>query len=172
MHGLGKRRNANRVLGEMSDLLNVRRHVERNNENVYYLNKKGAGQTGAEEVKWGLQVEHCLMRVDVFIKYGSPADFKVEHKMTYKHQEGLSYTEEVVVSDATFTHNGLIHFVEVDHTQSMRENLEKLKRYDRIGASIKRQYNQVPVLVFYVKSEKKKERLMKETPENVKLVFV
>jgi hypothetical protein len=136
-----------KILHQMSDYLQVR---NLNGKNVYYLSQKGRELIGAEqEVKWSLQVEHHLLRNDMYLHYGCPVDWEVEMKITFKHTEGLQHKEMTIVPDATFTKKGIYHFVEIDRTQSMFENKKKIETYVSLSPAIQAQYTHTPIIVFY-----------------------
>lgn len=141
----------------MSDYLQVR---NLNGLNVYYLSQKGRELIGAEhEVKWSLQVEHHLLRNDMYLHYGCPKDWEVEQTIEFKHTEGLTHKELKIIPDATFTKDGSFHFLEVDRTQSMFENKKKIELYQALNPAIQAQYEHVPVIVFYTLTPFRQQRL-------------
>ena len=157
LHKLGSLRNALKVLNQMKEYLNIRKH---NGRNVYYLNNLGREIIGAEsEIKWSLTVDHHLLRNDMYFKL--PHDWKAEQKITFKYKNGLSYTESTIIPDATFTLHNIFHFLEVDRTQSMSENKKKINQYKLLSPAIEEQFRHKPILVFYTTTESRKSLLEK-----------
>lgn len=139
-------------------LLHVKTH---GGKNVYYLSSKGREIIGSEqEVKWSLQVDHSLMRNDMYIFYHAPNDWRCEERVDFMYQEGLTRIERFIVPDATFTVGGVYHFLEVDNTQSMLDNKKKIQVYSHLAPAIEKQFSQKPVLVFYTLTEFRKNKLL------------
>ncbi len=154
IHKLGTDRNALTVLSNMGEYLHVKRHAERNNENVYYLNQKGRELIGSEkERKYKNDVEHYLLRNDMYIHYNFPNDFTIEREIAFK--SGL--TQKIIRPDATFQKDNVYHFLEVDRTQSMIENKKKIALYAELSPLISTQFEHTPILIFYtiISSRKK-----------------
>lgn len=157
IHVLGTDRNAQRVLNDMKDWLAVKTH---NGMNVYYLNGKGRELIGSEEeTKWTLQVDHHLMRNDMYIFFNQPIPWQTEQKITFQYQDGLIYKPMTFVPDVTFQLSGQYHFLEVDRTQSMVENKKKIELYAKIAPIIHKQFGHTPVLVFYTLTPLRREKL-------------
>lgn len=122
IHRLGGVRNANKVLSDMAEYL----HTARLQENVYYLNANGRDRVGSTKVlKKTNQIEHYLMRNELYIANGCPASWKQEIKLTIKGQL-------TIVADALFIRDKTYHICEVDNTQKMSVNREKAKKYRRL----------------------------------------
>ncbi|MCA1029207.1 replication-relaxation family protein [Cytobacillus kochii] len=122
LHRLGGTRNANRILKDLSDYLNV----VRLNENIYYLNAEGRQRVGANKVlKKTNQIIHHLMRNSVYISYGCPTTWKNEVKLIVKD-------EISIIADAIFKVANTYHIIEVDHLQKMSVNREKIRKYKRL----------------------------------------
>src|SRR5690625_4638799 len=118
LHNLGGDRNARRVLNNMSEYISCFRDAE----NIYYLNKEGRERVGADTVRHKInQVSHYLMRNDLYIHLG-PQEWRNEVRVGVKDVV-------TVVPDAYFKYNQMLHFLEVDHTQKMFKNKEKIDRY-------------------------------------------
>jgi len=157
LHGLGTDRNALKVLNRMKDFLHIKMH---NGKYVYYLNNTGRDLIGSDkDVKWSLAVDHHLLRNDMYLYFNRPQDWRIEEKITFKYQSGLTYKETSIIPDATFTHHKVFHFLEVDRTQSMAENKKKIKQYELLSPAIEKQYKHKPVLVFYTTIESRREIL-------------
>ncbi|MDZ7370218.1 MAG: replication-relaxation family protein [candidate division KSB1 bacterium] len=152
MFELGSKRNANRVLHGIRDYT----HTKRIGEDVYYLNKCGADLVGGEAtIRRNSPLEHIVMRNDIYIFYHYPNDWKAEAKTRWK-EGGKEYS---VVSDARFTYQGKMYFLEVDITQKMVENKRKIERYAYLFRFIQRQQLGEPVLLFYTVSPTKKRQI-------------
>lgn len=127
LHRLGGLRNANRILSDMSPYLNsVRLH-----ENVYYLSAEGRELIGCERIyKKTAQIRHYLLRNAVYIAHGCPS--------TWRNEIKLSIPKSIaIVADAIYTQDGRYVIVEVDVTQKMAANREKIAKYKellRLGA--------------------------------------
>lgn len=159
LHQLGSLRNALKVLNQMKEYLNIRKH---NGRNVYYLNNLGREIIGVEtEIKWSLTVDHHLLRNDMLLYFKCPIDWKAEQKVTFKYKNGLSYKESTIIPDATFTFHSIFHFLEVDRTQSMSENKKKINQYKLLSPAIEEQFRHKPILVFYTTTESRKGLLEK-----------
>lgn len=122
MHRLGSDRNARRVLQQMNEYLSTFRDTE----NIYYLNKNGRERVECTKVrKKSVQVQHYLMRNELYIAYGQRSSWKNEVRF------GLKGIAEVI-ADAIFEKDGIYHAVEVDHTQKMTKNRQKIERYRKL----------------------------------------
>ena len=150
IEGLGGDRNARRILSEMERdklLLSVR--YERK---IYYLSNRGKERIGSNQCKLKRdKIKHTLMRNDMYIKLGMPSDWKKEYP--------IKFGNETIIADAMYRENGVFHFVEVDNVQAMKTNYEKIKKYRELSTLIKKQYNHVPVLIWYTLSETRKVKL-------------
>lgn len=157
IHQLGGDRNALKVLNEMKEYFHIQNHE---GMNVYYLNKPGRDRIGSEtELKWTLQAEHHLMRNDIYIHFNQPADWRIEEDILFRYTEGQERKHMKMVPDATFTLNGVYHFLEVDRTQSMLENKKKIEHYAKLSPVMLKQYGHQPVLIFYTLTELRRNKL-------------
>lgn len=149
MHRLGGERNANRVLKEMSEYL----YSFRKDENIYYLSKEGRERVGCEKVlKKTAQVEHYLMRNDLYIALGCPADWKSEVKLEIPAVVS-------VIADAFFVRSGVYCIIEIDHIQKMTVNREKVKKYRKLlelGV-----FEKPPVFIWMTTTEYRRKELTK-----------
>jgi hypothetical protein len=122
MHRLGTDRNARRVLNEMSDYLSYLRLDEK----VYYLNAEGRARVNCNKVrKKSVQVQHYLMRNDLYLKYGQPSTWKNEVKIGFK-ETGF------VIADSFYEKDKSYYLIEIDHTQKMTKNRAKIEKYKKI----------------------------------------
>ncbi|WP_422789119.1 replication-relaxation family protein [Salibacterium aidingense] len=122
LHRLGSDRNASRVLQNMSGYVSS----FRDGENVYYLNKEGRERVNCRKIlKKTLQARHYIMRNYLYIAYGQPETWRNEMRLEVK---GVTS----VVCDALFRLDNRYYIVEVDHTQKMAKNRQKVARYRRL----------------------------------------
>ena len=121
---------------------------------IYYVTNKGNDFIGKGNTRLNkAEIQHALMRNDLYIKLGMPK--------TWQKEAPLIVNDEVVlISDARFKANDRYHFVEIDNKQSMRTNLEKVKKYKEVFRLIYREYNYHPILIWYTLSEVRKKRLI------------
>lgn len=164
LHDLKSNRNANWFLSGMKEYLNSFRIKEYST--IYYANKKGLELIGStkEPLVKNLQVEHYLMRTDIYIYYNAPEDFVIEKRIPYHTYNELGQgivqkKENIVVPDAHFTVNGLHHFLEVDNLQNMKKNEQKIQNYKDVVRAVKETYKQTPTIIFYTSSENRKKKL-------------
>jgi hypothetical protein len=126
MINLGKDRNAQRILSELSEYISC---FTDNRMKIYYLNAAGRERVQAEKVrKKTAMVTHFLIRNDLFIISGRPSSWKNEVKIT------MPNSKVSIVADAVFTSNKISHFVEIDYKQSMNKNVAKIKKYTQLAS--------------------------------------
>lgn len=101
---------------------------------------------------------HTLMRNDLYITLGMPADWRKEVPVTWGDNR--------LIPDATFKRSGEYHFVEIDNQQTMATNIEKIKKYKELSRVIFAQYNHTPTLIWYTISEVRHRKLT-ETCESI-----
>jgi hypothetical protein len=122
MHRLGSDRNARKVLSNMSDYVSS----FRDSEKVYYLNAEGRERVECNKVrKKSVQVGHYLMRNQLYIHLGQPAEWKNEVKLGF---EGIGF----VIADSFYDKSNVFYAVEIDHTQKMTKNRSKIDKYKAI----------------------------------------
>lgn len=152
---LGTIRNTNRVLRVLSDyLLTIRDGYQ----TIYYLSAKGKKAVDCDKVrKKGGHVNHIVMRNEMWLFSNQPKDWKNEVKVS----DG--YT--TVITDAMFTDSwDRKHFLEVDCTQSMKENRNKIKRYKELldNGRVEESVGHFPTLVWLTTTEHRRDQLKKE----------
>lgn len=127
LHDLKSERNARRVLQNMADRL----HSTKLGENVYWLNAKGRDLALNAKRRTGTgNVWHYIMRNSIYIRCGSPMDWRNEIKITSK---GATKKDTVSnVCDALFKRANRWHIVEVDHTTHMHQNKRKMDKYRKL----------------------------------------
>ena len=157
IEGLGGDRNARRILNEMERdklLLSVRY-----DRKIYYLSNRGKERIGSNQSKLKRdKIKHTLMRNDMYIKLGMPSDWKKEYP--------VKFGTETIIADAMYQEKGVFHFVEVDNVQTMKTNYDKIKKYKQLFELIKRQYNHVPILIWYSLSDTRKSKLQDACVKN------
>lgn len=156
IHDLKSDRNALKILNQMKEYFHIQVH---NGLNVYYLSKKGRDTIGADiEMKWNTQVEHHLLRNELYIHFNCPSDWRVEHEIVFK-PKGLVMTEKRVIADASFTKNDVFHLLEVDRTQNMTDNKEKIDTYADLFPLLYERFHHNPVIIFYTTTELRRKKL-------------
>src|SRR5690625_4848732 len=98
-------------------------------QNIYYLNSKGREVVSSEKVRKKItNVDHYLMRNDLYIELGCPGTWKNEIKIISRSKKG----DVTVVSDAHFTNSNRHSIVEIDNTQKMNKNRVNIDNYRRL----------------------------------------
>lgn len=103
-------------------------NVLKDGENVYYLSAKGRATVDCKKIRKSTgNIRHFIMRNGIYIKYGCPATWKNEMKITSK---GATKKDTVTnVADALFKRNDAWHIVEVDNEQRWLKNTAKIAKY-------------------------------------------
>ncbi|WP_286143820.1 replication-relaxation family protein [Bacillus sp. UNCCL81] len=127
LHNLKSERNAQRVLKQMSDYVNV----VKQGQYIYFLNAKGRGIVDCKKVRKSTgNFLHFVMRNALYIAYGMPTSWKNEIKISSK---GATKKDTVVnIADALFKYQDTYHIVEVDNEQSMANNRKKIDKYNQL----------------------------------------
>lgn len=152
IHRLGKKRNANRILQQLSPFLSSYREEY---STIYYLNALGRDYVNSTKIRKKTNfVQHVLMRNEFYIYCGFPSDWQNEIK--------LSDGENAVICDVWFKVNGKYNILEVDHLQTMQENRKKIERYRRLfeNGIVKTHLGYLPVLNWLTTSELRKKKLI------------
>jgi hypothetical protein len=159
LHRLGKVRNANRILSELSPYLSSFRDGY---ETIYFLNKEGREYTGAKKILRKTQfVNHVILRNEFYLFVKCPVEWKAEMKGT----DGV----DKVICDAWFKSNQRYNFLEVDSKQKMSENIVKAQSYLNMfkRGGLHEHFGYFPTLIWLTVSDHRKKRLMeicKELP--------
>lgn len=114
------------------------------------------------ERKYTSEVEHYLMRNDVYIHFNCPDDFETEVELAFQ----LHGVEKVIRPDAHFSHKDKFCLLEVDRTQSMAENKKKLARYAELIPVFKEQFAYPPTIIFYTLTESRRILLQRAADEH------
>lgn len=131
------------------------RSIREGYQSTYYLSKEGKAYVGCEKIrKRGGHVKHAIMRNEFWLFYGCPHDWKSEVK--------VSDGKTTVIVDAMFQKSLQYHFLEVDHTQTMKENRNKIKRYAELANNglINQKLGHFPMIVWLTSSEMRKNQLL------------
>jgi Replication-relaxation len=167
IHDLKSYRNACRIVSHQ--LKPYIHETYFNREKVIYLNKEGREMIGSsKEVKKNSQIEHTLLRNEVYFYFGCPHDWKTEIKFEVADRfnasgisfRGLDVPKKRVVADAVFSRNGYLHIIEVDNTRTMTDNKKKIELYAEILPHIRKKYDQAPVLYFFTTTTMRQMKLV------------
>lgn len=148
---IGTVRHTNRVLGGLSDYL---MSIREGYQTIYYLSKEGKDYVGCEKIrKKNSNVQHAIMRNEMWLFYGCPADWKSELKVS----DGLVK----VIVDGMFMKHLQYHFLEVDRMQTMKENRLKIARYKELAKNglITQKLGHFPTVVWLTNSELRRKQL-------------
>ena len=147
---LGTIRNANYVLRNLSDYLTTLREGY---QTIYYLSKLGREYVDCEKIrKKGGHVTHIVIRNQFWLFCGSPVDWRNEVKLKVNGKE-------ILTTDASFTRNGFKCYLEVDNSQSMKENRSKIKRYLEVFDEFNTSFGYYPTLVWVTTTEHRRKQL-------------
>ena len=151
LHDLKSDRNAQRILKEMEKYLSS----FYDGQNIYYLNKEGRERVNCEVIrKKTNNVNHYLMRNDVYIGYGCPNNWENEIRIRSLSKNG----NITAVCDARFEANKAAHIVEIDNTQTMKKNRTKVEKYRRL---IERNvFGGMPKLIWVTTTKYRQETLL------------
>lgn len=160
INDLGGDRNANRILSEMERDKSIK--SIRTEQKIYYVGNRGKEKVGSnKQTKDKGQVIHTLMRNDMYIHLGMPKDWSPEQPIDFEVEGEMN----TLIIDAVFTYKGEYQFVEIDNTQTMRTNKNKIDKYKDLSMMIWENDNHTPTLLWYTVSQNRK-RLLKEYCED------
>lgn len=171
IHDMGGIRNANRILKDLSSFVNSTVYKK---EYVYYLNKKGRALfDDTEKIVPTIRLAHSLMRNEAWLHLFCPDDWRIEEPIRYK----INNQKKTIIPDVKFRDDdGILNAVEIDRTQMMNVNSEKLNRYGDFTMYYKQRYNgKVPVIHFFTITkyrEKKLEQLAAKYDVFVKIYVI
>ncbi|MCM3736468.1 replication-relaxation family protein [Bacillus cytotoxicus] len=156
IHDMGGIRNANRILKDMSQYVNYTMYKK---EHVYYLNKKGRELfDDTEKIVPTSRLAHSLMRNEAWLYLFCPDDWQIEMPIRYK----INDKKKTIIPDVKFIDDddGILNAVEIDRTQMMNVNSEKMNRYSELTMYYKNKYNgKVPIIHFFTVTEYRKKTL-------------
>jgi hypothetical protein len=149
IHRLGKVRNTNRVLNDLSSYISSFREEY---STIYYLNKDGREYVGSVKVRRKNQfVQHVLIRNDFYIYARMPGDWQNEVRIKNETHS--------VICDAYFKTKGRYHFLEVDLHQKMSENRKKINEYKQLKKSVEERLGYFPQLIWITTTELRRKQL-------------
>jgi hypothetical protein len=154
---LGSIRNTNRILYELSDYLQT---VRDGYQSIYYLSKDGREYVECEKIrKKGGHVAHTIMRNQLWIHLGCP--------FMWKNEIEVSDGKTKLIVDAMYQHGIHQHFLEVDNTQSMKENKLKIERYKQLykNGLIAEKLKLFPVIVWVTTTDFRRKQLQEACRE-------
>ncbi|MGF9831620.1 replication-relaxation family protein [Bacillus anthracis] len=166
VHDMGGIRNANRI---MSDLKPYLSKTMQGKEYVYYLNKEGHALFGDDgKVVSRGKLAHALLRNEAWLQLYCPDDWQVETEIKYIKDN----KKKKIIPDVKFRdEERILHAVEIDRTQKMIVNDEKLKKYEELTQIYKQKHNgKVPVIHFFTTTKYREKKL--EELANKHNVFV
>ncbi|GGJ62178.1 replication-relaxation family protein [Virgibacillus salexigens] len=136
-------RNTQRILSEMEkDRLLLSMRME---QKVYYMSNRGKERIGSTQPDLKKnKIVHTLMRNDLYIKLGMPPD--------WKNEAPLNWGDNKIIPDAVYKLHGEFQFIEIDNKQTMKTNIEKIKKYKELSKVIFNQYKHHPALIWYTLS--------------------
>ncbi len=155
VHDMGGIRNANRIMGDLKPY--VSKAME-GKEYVYYLNKEGHAMFGDDgKVVSRGKLAHALLRNEAWLHLFCPDDWQIETDIRYiKNKEKKKIVPDVKFRDE----ENILHVVEVDRSQKMKVNEEKLKKYEEFTQIYKQKHNgKMPVIHFFTVTKYREMRL-------------
>ncbi|MDA2415609.1 replication-relaxation family protein [Bacillus cereus] len=154
VHEMGGIRNANRI---MKDLSSYTSKITHNKEYVYYLNQSGHKLFGEGKVVHHSRVAHAILRNEAWLHLFCPDDWQIETEIRYIKDD----QKKKIIPDVKFRDDDkILHAVEIDRTQKMVVNEDKLKCYEEFTKIYKQKYNgKVPVIHFFTITKYREKRL-------------
>lgn len=90
----------------------------------------------------------------------------------WRNEKPIKLNREVfLIPDATFKNKSEFQFVEIDNKQTMRTNVEKIKKYKELSSVIFNQFNHTPTLIWYTLSDVRRNKL-KEICEKLGVKYI
>lgn len=155
VHDMGGIRNANRIMGDLKPYVSK---TIKGKEYVYYLNKEGHAMFGDDgKVVSRGKLAHALLRNEAWLHLFCPDDWQIETDIRYiKNKEKKKIVPDVKFRDE----ENILHAVEVDRSQKMKVNEEKLKKYEELTQIYKQKHNgKMPVIHFFTVTKYRKKKL-------------
>lgn len=149
----------------LSDLSPYLHSFREGYSSVYYLSSKGREYVGSKKKRRKNQfVNHVLMRNEFYLFAKCPSDWRNELKI----KDGV----DTLIVDAFFKSNNKYHFLEIDSTQKMKINKEKIETYKRMfkRGALESHFKHFPPLIWLTTSQLRKKQLKelcKELPHVV-----
>ncbi len=133
VHNMGGIRNANRILGDLKPYVSK---TMQGKEYVYYLNNEGHAMFGDDgKVVSRGKLAHALLRNEAWLHLFCPDNWQIETDIRYiKNKEKKKIVPDVKFRDE----ENILHAVEVDRSQKMKVNEEKIKNMKSLPKFINR----------------------------------
>lgn len=126
-------------------------------QKVYYLSNKGKERIGSNQSDLKRnKIIHTLMANDLFIRLDQPRTWEIEEPSKWTINNG---EEQILIPDARFKASGKMYFVEIDNKQTMKRNIDKIKRYKELSYVMKQQLKYTPTLIWYTLTDNRKKKL-------------
>lgn len=155
VHDMGGIRNANRIMGDLKSYVSK---TMQGKEYVYYLNKEGHAMFGDDgKVVSRGKLAHALLRNEAWLHLFCPDDWQIETDIRYiKNKEKKKIVPDVKFRDE----ENILHAVEVDRSQKMKVNEEKIKKYEEFTQIYKQKHNgKMPVIHFFTVTKYREKKL-------------
>lgn len=116
-------------------------------EYVYYLNKEGHAMFGDDgKVVLRGKLAHAILRNDAWLHLFCPNDWQIKIDIRYKKKG----EKKKIVPDMKFRdEERILHAVEVDRSQKMKINDEKLIKYEEFIKIYKQKYNGKMLIIHF-----------------------
>ncbi|WP_255260348.1 replication-relaxation family protein [Bacillus cereus] len=100
---------------------------------------------------------HALLRNEAWLQLFCPDNWQIETNIRYiKNKEKKKIVPDVKFRDE----EGILHAVEVDRSQKMKVNEEKIKKYEELTQIYKQKHNgKVPVIHFFTVTKYRENKL-------------
>ncbi|PFS62588.1 hypothetical protein COK41_16005 [Bacillus cereus] len=142
----------------MSDLKPYVSKTIQGKEYVYYLNKEGHAlfEDDGKVVSRG-KLEHALLRNEAWSQLFCPDNWQIETDIRYIENK----EKKKIIPDVKFRdEENPLHAVEVDRSQKMKVNEEKLKKYEELTQIYKQKHNgKLPVIHFFTVTKYREKKL-------------
>lgn len=152
---MGEIRNANRILKDLSPYVNS---IVYKKEHVYSLNKQGRALfDDTEKVVPTIQLAHRLVRNEAWLYLFCSEDWQIEAPIRYKvHDKKRTIIPDVKCHDSA----EILNAVEINRTQRMNVNSEKMNKYGEFTLYYKNKYNgKVPIVHFFTLTTYRQKKL-------------
>ncbi|KAB2441360.1 replication-relaxation family protein [Bacillus luti] len=155
VHNMGGIRNANRIMGDLKPYVSK---TMQGKEYVYYLNKEGHAMFGDDgKVVSRGKLAHALLCNEAWLHLFCPDDWQIETEICYRKNG----EKKRIIPDVKFRdEEGILHAVEIDRSQKMKINEEKLKKYEEFTKIYKQKYSgKMPVIHFFTVTKYREKKL-------------
>jgi len=120
------------------------------NENIYYLSKNGADRIGAKPIKKSMQIDHHLLRNEVWLMLGMP-NWRIEKPIKFE----IDGNERQITPDA-FLITDTLYCIEIDRKQSMVKNRKKFEAYGILSYLYQAQKGKKIIVKFFTTLKSRK----------------